>query len=80
MTHKQRFGGEGVRLYLHVGPCHLVHEAGLAHVGETTHENGASVGIDGGKTGQVLADLLQVLQTLILTLHDCAHAAKSRPF
>ena len=78
VTHKQRLCGEGVRLDLNVGPRDLVHEAGLADVGEPADEDGASVGVDGGEPGQVLPHLLQVLQALVLPLHDGAHPTQRR--
>ena len=72
----QRLGGEGVRLNLHVGPGDLVDEAGLADVGKAADEQRPGVGIDGGQTAQVLADLLQVGQALGLPLHDGGHPAE----
>ena len=79
VTHKQGLGGEGVRLDLHVSSRDLVHEAGLAHVGEPADEDGASVGVNGGQPCEVLPHLLQVLQTLILPFHDSAHPTQRGP-
>ena len=74
---KERLGGEGVRLHVHVGPGHLVHEAGLAHVRVACDQEGAGVGVDGGETGHVLPDLLQVGQGVLEPLHQGAHAPKA---
>ena len=73
VPHKQRFCGEGIRLHLHICPCHLIDEAGLAHVGEATHQDSPGVGVDGGKPGEMLPHLLEILQALVLPLHDSAH-------
>ena len=54
---KERLGGEGVGLDLHVRPGHLVHEAGLPHVGKAADQEGARVGVDGGQTGEMLPHL-----------------------
>lgn len=59
----------------HDGAAHLVYEAGLADVGEAADEEGASVGVNGRESRQVLPHLLQVLQALLLPLHDGAHPA-----
>ena len=77
VPHEQRLCGEGVRLYLDVCSRHLVHETGLANVWEATHQDGASVWIDGRESGKMLSHLLQVLEALILSLHDGAHTAQS---
>ena len=74
VTHKQRLCREGVRLHFHVGARDLVDEAGLADVGKAAYEDGTSVGIDGRQPGQVLPNLFQVLEALLLPLHDGAHA------
>ena len=78
VTHKQRLGGEGVRLDFDVCPRDLVHEAGLPDVWEPAHEDGAGVGIDGGEPGEVLPHLLKVLEALVLPLHDGAHPTQRR--
>lgn len=47
MAHEQGLGGEGIGLDLHICSSDFIHEAGLAHVGESTHQNSASIGING---------------------------------
>ena len=73
MPHKERLGGEGIRLDLNIRSGHFVHEARLAHVGETAHQYGPSVGVYGRQSCQVLSHLLQIQQTLVLPLHDGTH-------
>lgn len=46
VAHVERLGGEGVGLHLDVSSRHLIHEAGLAHIGEATDEEGAGVRIN----------------------------------
>lgn len=52
----------------------LVDEAGLADVGEAADDDGPGVRVNGGKTGQMLPHLLQVLQVWGLTFHDGSHS------
>ena len=59
---------------------YLVDEARLSHVGEATDEQGARVGIDGRKTGEMLTHLLQVRQTLALSLHHRTHPGRGGGF
>jgi len=77
VAHEEGLGGEGVGLDVNVGPGHLVHEAGLAHVRVAGDEEGAGVGVDGGETGHVLPDLVQVGQGVLQALHEGAHPAEA---
>ena len=38
MAHKEILSGESIRLHIAVGICHVVHEARLADVWETCHD------------------------------------------
>ena len=55
--------------------CHsyLVDKAGFPHVREATDEKRPGVRVYGRETRQVLPNLLEVCQTLVLSLHYCAH-------
>lgn len=70
----ERFGGERVGLHFDVGVGDLVEERRLAHVREAAYEQGARVRIDGGQAGQVLANLLEILERLRLTFHYRTHS------
>ena len=74
VAHIQALGSEGIRLHLHICQCELVHQAGLANIGVATEQQGAGVGVNGGQTTHVLTDLLQVLQAVVMALHQRAHA------
>lgn len=58
--------------------AYLVDEAGFTDVRVAGDHDGASVGVDGGQTRQVLANFLQVAQRGPILLHDGAHATQSR--
>ena len=73
VTDVERLGGERVGLHLDVGERDLVEKARLAHVGKAADEQCARVRVDGRQAGQVLTNLLQVLQALALALYDRAH-------
>lgn len=72
----ERFGGEGVRLDVDVGPGDGLQEGGLADVGVSADEEGAGVGVDGGETAKMLPDLLEVLEGALETAGDGGHAAE----
>ena len=57
MPHEQGLCCERVGLDLDIRPGDLVDEAGLAHVGEAGDQDGAGVGVDRGKTGEMLPHL-----------------------
>ena len=73
MADKERLGGERVRLHVNVRAGDLVDEGRLADVRVATDEEGAGIGVDGGETGYVLPDLLEVGQRVFLTAHDGSH-------
>lgn len=80
MSNKERLGRKGVRLNVHVTAGNLVHETGLTHVGETTHENGTRVGVKRWETRHVLAHFLQVGQRGLLAFQDGTHTSESGAF
>ena len=42
----------------------------------TCDEESPGVGVDGGEPGEMLPDLLQVLEALVLPLHDGGHPSQ----
>mmetsp|Transcript_20611 Transcript_20611/g.62060 ORF Transcript_20611/g.62060 Transcript_20611/m.62060 type:complete len:279 (+) Transcript_20611:965-1801(+) len=77
VPHEQALCCEGIRLHLHVCPCHLVHEGGLADIGVAAHQQGAGGGVNGRQPPHVLPHLLQIRQARPLPLHQRAHPAQS---
>ena len=45
----------------------------------TCDDQSPGIGVDSGQPAEMLPDLLQVLQTLILSPHDGRHPAQGRP-
>lgn len=74
MTNEQRLGGEGVRLDIHVRAGDLVNEGRFADVGVSTDDEGSGIGVDGGETGDMLTDLLEVRKRVFLAAHDRSHS------
>lgn len=62
VPNKQRLCCEGIRLHVDIGSGHFVDEAGFARVGEAGEDECSCAGIDGGKPGKMLSDLLEVSQ------------------
>jgi hypothetical protein len=77
VTDVQRLGGEGVGRHLDIGAGDGLEETRLSDVGETAEEQGTGVRVDGGQTAQVLADLIQVGETVLETLQERSHATES---
>lgn len=75
---EERLGGEGVGLDVDIGASDLVHEGGLSDVGVSANEESTGGGVDGGETGHVLANLLEVGERILLATHDGSHAEESR--
>jgi hypothetical protein len=48
VTHEEILGSEGVRLHINISLRHIVDEAGLTDVRETSHDKGARVCVDLG--------------------------------
>ena len=49
------------------------------NISATCDDQCPGVGINGGKSAEMLSDLLQVLETLVLSPHDGRHPAQGRP-
>lgn len=73
---EEGLGRERVRLHVDVRARDLVEEGGLADVGVPADEERAGGGVDGGETGEMLADLLEELECFVLPLHDRGHATE----
>ena len=76
MPDKERLGRESVRLDFNICPSDLVDEAGFADIGESTDKQCPGIWVNGRQTGEMLPDLLQILKTLRLPLHDGGHATQ----
>jgi hypothetical protein len=59
---------------------YLVDKTGFANVGKSTNDHCPGVGINAGQSAQMLTDLLQISQTLPLTLHNGRHSTQSSSF
>lgn len=77
MTDKQTLGSEGVGLDIHIGAGDASEEAGLSNVGVTADEQGPGVGVDGRKTAEMLADLVEIQQRIFQSLDERGHATES---
>lgn len=55
----------------------LVHEAGLSDIGVSSDEECAGVGVNGGETGHVLPDLLEIGEGALEPLHQGAHPSEA---
>ena len=49
------------------------------NISVTCDDQCPGVGVNGGKSAEMLSDLLQVLETLVLSPHDGRHPAQGRP-
>ena len=58
VPNEQRFSRERVRLDVDVCTSDLVHETAFSDVGIPAYDQGSRVGVNGGQTGQMLADFL----------------------
>lgn len=76
---EERLRGESVGLDVDVGAGDGAQEARLADIRVTADEQGAGVGVDGGETAQVLADLVEVEQRVLQALGEGGHAAERGP-
>jgi hypothetical protein len=76
VSDEERLGGEGVGLDVDVGASDLVDEGRLSDVGVTADKERTGGGVDGRETGHVLANLLEVSEGILLTLHDGGHATE----
>lgn len=79
VTDKQTLGGEGVGLDIHIGARDASEEAGLANIGVTADEQGPGVGVDGGETAKMLANLVQIQKRVFQSLDQRGHATKGGP-
>lgn len=77
VTDEQTLCCEGVGLDINIGAGDVLEETRLSDVGVTADEESAGVGVDGGKTTQVLANLLEVEERVLQTLADGGHATES---
>jgi hypothetical protein len=76
VTNKQTLGGESVGLDIHIGAGDASEEAGLSNVGVTADEQGPGVGVDGRKTAEMLADLVEIQQRILQSLDERGHATE----
>jgi hypothetical protein len=76
MTHEEGFGRESIRLHIHVCVRHLVHEGRLAYIRVSGEDERSRGWVDGGKTSQVLTDLLEVLEGRLELLDGCHHSTE----
>ena len=76
MTHEEGFGRESIRLHIHVCVRHLVHEGRLAYIRVSGEDERSRGWVDGGKTSQVLTDLLEVLEGRFELLDGCHHSTE----
>lgn len=77
MAHEEGFGGEGVRLNIHICSSDLVHKARLADIGVTTAQQCSGGRVNGGETAHVLPDLFQIGQWVFLSFNDGGHTTES---
>jgi hypothetical protein len=76
VAHVQTLGRERIRLHLNVCPGDGLQERGLADIGEAGNDKCARVGINGGKTTQMLSNLLEVHERILEPLADSRHATQ----
>lgn len=79
VTDEEGLGGESVGLDVDVGPGDGTEETRLAHVRVSADEQGAGIGVDGRKTAEMLADLVEVEQRILEALRDGGHATEGSP-
>lgn len=74
---EQGLGCEGIGLDIDVGAGDAAQEARLADIGVAADEQGAGVGVDGGQTAEMLANLVEIQQRVFKALDDGGHAAQA---
>ena len=76
VTDEQTLCGESVGLNVDIGAGDVLEETRLSNVGVTADEECAGVGVDGGQTAQMLANLLEVEERVLQALTDSGHATE----
>ena len=76
VTNEQTLGGESVGLNIDIRAGDVAQETRLSDVGVSTDQESTSVGVDGGETTQVLANLLQVHERVLETAGDGGHTTE----
>merc|ERR1719369_2081676 len=80
MSNIQRFCGESIGLYLHIGSSNLIYEARFSNIWKSTNDNCPGIWINGRQTTQMLSNLFQICQTLSLSFHNCSHSTQGSTF
>jgi len=78
VTNEKRLGRKRVRLYVYVRTCDLVDEGRLSDVGIPADKQSPRVGVNRGKTGHMLPDLLEVSEGILLPPHYRRHTGVTR--
>jgi hypothetical protein len=62
MTNEERLAGERIWLPIKISTHNREDETRFTRTGETAHEEGTGVGVEGGETRHVLADFFKIGQ------------------
>lgn len=79
VTDEQTLGGKGIGLNVDIGASDAAQETGLSDVGVSADEESSGVGVDGGKTTQMLSNLVKVEEGVLETLAEGGHATEGGP-
>jgi len=76
MTDKQVLSGKSIRLNIHIGIGHVVDEARLTNIRETSDDESSGTSVDLGQSTEMLSDFLKITETTLKLFQECAHATE----